>query len=130
MDFIFYNPNPQGRNVGDCVIRAICKATGKDWYTVYIELSIQGFMMADWGDSNAVWGAYLLAAGYHRQMIPDTCPMCYTIADFGRDHPEGTFIAATGKHVVCVEDGVLYDSWDSRYEIPTYFFYKYITKYR
>ena len=26
----YYNPNPAGKRVGDCVIRAICKATGKE----------------------------------------------------------------------------------------------------
>ena len=124
MDFIFFNPNPHGRNTGDCVIRAICKATGKDWYDVYTALCVQGYSLADWGDSNAVWGAWLLSHGFHRAAIPDTCPDCYTIADFGRDHPRGTFIVATGKHVVCVIDGALYDSWDSRNEIPAYYFYK------
>lgn len=30
MNFIQYNPNPRGNRVGDCVIRAISKATGRD----------------------------------------------------------------------------------------------------
>lgn len=35
MNFIQYNPNPRGNRVGDCVIRAISKATGRDWETTY-----------------------------------------------------------------------------------------------
>lgn len=27
--FVRYNPNPAGKNVGDCPVRAICKATGR-----------------------------------------------------------------------------------------------------
>ena len=124
MEFQYFNPNPCGKNVGDCVVRAICKATGRDWKSVYTALCVQGYMMCDLPDSNAVWGAWLIAEGYHRQVIPDTCPNCYTIADFCSDHPQGTYIVATGKHVVCVIDGTLFDSWHSENEIPTYYFYK------
>lgn len=124
MEFRYFQPNPQGRNTGDCVIRAICKATGMSWYDVYTALCVQGYSLADWGDSNSVWSAWLISQGFHRETIPDTCPACYTIADFCADHPQGVYIVCTGKHVVCVIDGVLYDSWHSEYEIPTYYFYK------
>ena len=30
VEWEYYNPNPAGKRVGDCVIRAICKATGQD----------------------------------------------------------------------------------------------------
>ena len=43
MNFIQYNPNPRGNRVGDCVIRAISKATGRDWETTYAGVSICGF---------------------------------------------------------------------------------------
>lgn len=29
--WIEYNPNPKERRVGDCAIRACCKATGRSW---------------------------------------------------------------------------------------------------
>ena len=31
MAFIYYNPNPQDSHVGDCVIRAVTKATNSTW---------------------------------------------------------------------------------------------------
>ena len=34
-----YNPNPCGCRVGDCTVRAICKATGLPWEQVYCALS-------------------------------------------------------------------------------------------
>ena len=40
--YSYFNPNPAGRNVSDCTVRAICKATGKDWGEVYLSLCIQG----------------------------------------------------------------------------------------
>lgn len=119
-----YNPNPTGRNVGDCTVRAISKALGYPWERTYIELALQGFMMGDMPSSNAVWGAYLRSKGFVRQIIPDTCPECYTAADFAEEHPEGTYILALSGHVVCAQDGDLFDSWDSSGQIPLYFWYK------
>lgn len=42
--YSYFNPNPNGRNVSDCTVRAICKATGKDWGEVYLALCIQGYL--------------------------------------------------------------------------------------
>jgi len=38
--FVFYNPNPLKKHVGDCVIRAISKATGQTWEKTYTELCL------------------------------------------------------------------------------------------
>lgn len=122
--FEYFNPNPEKDNAGDCVIRAICKATGKDWNIVYIELCIEGFIAKDWGSNNTVWDGYLRRNGYKRYIIPNTCPDCYTIADFAADNPKGVYIVATGSHVGTVVDGVIYDSWDSRGKVPLYYFHK------
>lgn len=87
-------------------------------------LAIQGFMLGDMPSANAVWGAYLRRKGYTRHMVLDTCPDCYTVGDFATEHPQGTYILALSNHVVCIQDGVIYDSWDSSGEIPLYFWYK------
>ena len=123
MAFIEYNPNPRGINTGDCVIRAICKALGMDWEKVYMDLTVRGLQDAMWGDTNAVWEKYLKENGFVQQVLPSTCPDCYTIADFSADHQEGTYIVATGSHVVCVQDGDYYDTWDSGHDVPSYFFF-------
>ena len=39
--FINLNLNPAGKDVSDCVIRAIAKAEGKTWLQVFDELSRQ-----------------------------------------------------------------------------------------
>lgn len=124
MNYIFYNPNPTGKNVGDCTVRAISKALDQKWKETYMGLAIQGFMLGDMPSANAVWGAYLRRKGYTRHMILDTCPDCYTVGDFATEHPQGTYILALSNHVVCIQDGVIYDSWDSSGEIPLYFWYK------
>jgi len=122
MAYIFYNPNPSGQRNGDCVIRAIAKATNQEWEKVYIDLVLEGFLMYDLPSSNRVWKAYLERKGFKRYFLPDTCPDCYTIQQFCKDYPNGTYILATGSHAVCVIDSNYYDLWDSGDEIPMYYF--------
>lgn len=117
-----YNPNPVGRRVGDCAVRAIAKALDIDWETAYAKLVKNGFLMADMPSSDAVWGAVLRANGFARHAIPDACPFCYTAEEFAIEHPEGTYVLGFGGHVATVKDGLLYDSWDSSQEIPLYYY--------
>ena len=122
--YVFYNPNPSKKLVGDCVIRAVSKLTNKDWETIYLEICLQGFMMNDMPSANYVWGAYLHENGYERNILPNTCPDCYTVKDFCVDYPQGKYLLAIGNHVVAVENGNYYDSWDSGEEIPLYYWQK------
>lgn len=81
--------------------------------------------MGDLPNSDAVWGAFLKSRGFRRFAIPDTCPDCYTVADFAEDHPDGTYAVGTGSHVVAVTDGGNYfDSWDSGSEVPIFYWRK------
>lgn len=123
--FIRYNPNPSRLNVGDCVIRSITSATGDLWENVYIELALQGYMMHDMPSANRVWGEYLYNHGFKRRLIPEDCFDCsYTVKDFCEDHPHGTFVVATGSHVVCCRNGNYYDTWDSGEEQVYYYWFK------
>lgn len=120
--FIKHNANPRGSRVGDCVIRAISTALDEEWESVYVELADKGLELGDMPSSNHVWGSYLLDKGFTRDVIPDTCPDCYTVKEFCHDNPVGTFILGTGSHVVTIIDGDYIDSWDSGDEVPVYFF--------
>lgn len=117
-----HNVNPVGKHVGDCTVRAISAAIGKSWEEVYIELCFEGFLMSDMPSANRVWGAYLKRHGFIREPVPDVCPECYTVEDFCREHPRGIYVLATPGHVVCIEDGCWYDTWDSGQETPIYCF--------
>ena len=124
MMYIYFNPNPAGKRVGDCVIRAICKLTRQEWLTVYWNICEQGAMLFDMPSSNNVWASYLRKLGYRRFAISDNCPDCYSVRDFCFDYPRGRFLLATGSHVVTVIDGNYYDAWDSGNENPIYFWTK------
>lgn len=116
-----YNPNPCGRNVGDCAVRAISKALGIDWETAFITLAWNALQMCDMPSSDAVWGSVLRQSGFYRYALPNTCPDCYTAEDFCNDHPQGVFVLGFGGHVATVIDGILYDSWDSSQNVPQFY---------
>lgn len=122
--WIEYNPNPVGRKVGDCAVRAIAKALDIDWETAYTMIATNGFSMGDMPSSNSVWGAVLRQNGFYRKSLPDSCPDCYTAEDFCKDNPKGTYVLGFGTHVATVVDGNLYDAWNSSQEVPQYYWYR------
>lgn len=124
MPYSFYNPNPIRNNTRDCAVRAVAKALGISWEDSFAKIASMAFAMGQTMDYDPVWGAVLRQNGFHRDHIPNTCPDCYTIRDFCKDNPKGTFVLGTGSHVVTVIDGVVYDISDTSDEIPIYFWYK------
>lgn len=117
----YFNPNPAGRIVGDCSVRAIAAALDLTWEEAFAALCSAAYDMCDMPSGDSVWGALLRKHGYYRHALENTCPDCYTAAEFARDHPEGVYVLAFGKHVATVIDGVLLDSWDSSDLSPVYY---------
>ena len=122
--FIRYNPNPTGRNVGDCAVRAVAKALDISWEDAYAKIVSNGYAMGDMPSSDSVWGSVLRQNGFYREAIPNECPDCYTAKDFCKDNPYGVFVLGFGGHVATVVDGDLYDSWNSENEIPMYVWFR------
>lgn len=122
--WVFYNPNPMALRKIDCSIRALCRVTGMSWDDVHDETSRLAKMMGTMSVDNDVWGAFLRRRGWKRYAIPNTCPDCYTVRQFCRDHPWGMYVLCPSGHVVAAVDGDYYDTWDSGDEIPMYFWAK------
>lgn len=122
--FVYYNPNPVGRVVGDCVVRAASVALGITWEDAFARLAVAAFNMGDVISANSVLGAVLRENGFYRKSIPNECPQCYTFGEFARDNPQGVFVLGTGTHVATVKDGVIFDAWDSSAEIVQFIWYK------
>ena len=122
--YVFFNPNPYGRRVGDCAVRALCKALNQSWDKTYVEMAVYGFSYGDMSNANAVWGQYLRSKGFSKHIIPDTCPDCYTLEDFCNEHPTGVYVVVLSGHVVTVESGKFYDTWNCKDEIPIYYWRK------
>lgn len=123
MAWIEYNPNPVKANggVGDCAVRAVAKALNLSWEEAYSELCASGFLMGDMPSSDLVWSSVLRKEGFIREIIPNTCPACYTVADLCKDKPVGIFVVKSNNHVATVIDGNLYDSWNSEMNVPIYY---------
>lgn len=116
-----YNPNPALRNVGDCSVRAVAKALDIEWDKAYALIATKGFALSDMPSSNSVWGAVLHDNGFHREVVSNDCPDCYTLENFADDHPNGIYVVCTGTHVACVVNGIIWDSWDSSREIVQFY---------
>lgn len=124
MPYSKYNPNPEGKSVGDCPVRALAKALDRSWEEVYIGLCLQGFLMGDLPNADRVWSTYLRDEGFERHTIPSDKWDFYTIEDFANDHPQGTYVLGCDGHVLCVKDGEWYDSWNSGDIVPIYYWDK------
>lgn len=117
-----FQPNPFGISTSDCTVRAICAVTGLDWRTAHRILCELSGELGEMPDRNRSWWAFLRAIGFTQFRLIDTCPNCYTVADFAADHPHGRYILGPHEHAVAVIDGDWWDSWDSGDTVPTYFF--------
>lgn len=121
--FFLFNPNPRTSDPTgkiDCVIRAVCAGFDLTWEQAYAALSVQGFADGDPFVKDEVWGNFLERNGWTWFRLPDTCPRCYTLAQFAADRPDGVYIVGTGSHAVCVKGGVIWDSWPSGGVIPLF----------
>lgn len=112
-----YNPNPRFRRVGDCAIRACCKATNRTWNEVFDDLVQIAYRQKDVLSSNKVWREYLEDNGYVRYE-PDY-PM--DVYKFCCNFPHGTYVLGLDGHVVTVVDGQYFDTWDSGGKNVIYF---------
>lgn len=85
MAFIFYNPNPDGKYVGDCVIRAISRLLRQDWDTTYYDICELGGDIHNMPSADDVWGEYLYRNGFRKHAILDTCPFFAKIEEMYDD---------------------------------------------
>ena len=122
--FRHYNPNPSNLMVDDCAIRALCCLEGMSWEDASLTMFSKAYALHDVQTSQIVFNTVLKSLGYKKHQIPNTCPDCYTVADFCNDYPTGRFVVATQSHVVAIIDGDHYDTWDSAHEPILYYWSK------
>ena len=112
----YYNPNPLKKETGDCVVRALCKATGKDWELVYSELCQLGFELKVMPNSDECWKEYLIRTGfiYHSIKVKKGSRRP-RVDEFARkkEHKDGTYVLKVANHIVTCKEGHYYDTWDS-----------------
>lgn len=113
MAFIEYNANPYGKYIDDCLIRAITKATDKDYMEVMDGL-IEVADSKGWEiDETRTGYQYLTSIGWDlfepNQRI--------TVNQFSKIITEPRIVFVKG-HATYTEGGNIYDTWNpSRYKV-------------
>jgi hypothetical protein len=109
----FLNINPLNKKEEDCVNRAISLALCKDYYVIRNKL----YLIADLFDCDTLCVCcykHLLDDVYQ---LPRIDMKGYTIKEFIRKYPKGTFIIRVDGHLTCVINGKCYDIWDCTDEV-------------
>ena len=111
----YYNAHPKGLLVGDCVKRAITKATGMDYMEVQRELNRY----------KKVTGAKSFNSDYNPHKYVENVLHARKLSfpavkgqprmnaeRFSKKYPKGSYILNMAGHWSCCVDGVIYDTWD------------------
>ncbi len=107
---------------GDCVTRAICNATGKDYLEVYNAINElaksertgkrkKGVSSARNGVYKATYDKYLKSIGWVWHSSMNIGSGCQTHLR-SEELPKGTLIIKVSRHLTCVKDGIIYDTGD------------------
>lgn len=103
----------KGKNVGDCVARAITLATNGDYKEVYDTIKKVSGRTARNGVTKKDTREVMEYFGFKWKPLMDIGSGCNT--HLREDElPSGTIICKLSGHVVCVKDRVIYDSFDSQ----------------
>lgn len=121
MFYVKYNANPKGRNIRDCVVRAVSLAFDKDYYIAYQELTFHALMerqgwLFNYPES---YSGYLeemgcielesFKVGRRKARVDDLYNHEY--------FKSGTYLVQTKDHLTVVKDNHLYDTWDCGREV-------------
>lgn len=122
-----YNANVRGKDVGDCVKRSISLAFNIPYRDIEKELHNAARTKRNYRD---VPGSYRypdvfnIVIQQHTNNKWESINSRITVNDFADEHTIGTFLLLCGEpsrsysdHMVCVIDGTIWDSWDSRSDI-------------
>lgn len=110
--FIKYNANPK-RKIGDCAVRAVCKALNQDWQTAYFNLCKLGSQLWAMPNSDIVIEEYLRLHGFIRRTYKvEKGSKRITVNEFAKEHSNGVYVLRVAGHVTCVINGDIYDLWD------------------
>lgn len=115
-NYKYYQPNKKDLKdeYGDCVIRALTKATGKEWLVVFDELTPIARELQCMPNSKPCYEAYLRLHGFTYTGISNKKGTKRPTVDrFAKDNPKGIYFLRVANHVVTVVDGIYYDTWQS-----------------
>ena len=109
------NINPKGKKTGDCVVRALSLALGRDYVDVYRELFdislLTGYIIND----KRVEEKFLTKHGFVKHKQPKKpSGKKYLIGEIDKICRDKVIVISCAHHLTVVLDGTLVDSWDCR----------------
>lgn len=107
MKYKFYNANPYGNRISDCVIRAMSVLTGRSWRSVYDELSDLA------GDKGQMFQDVIFVEDYLDERYPRECHYSKTVGEFASEYPYGKYAVTMNGHITAIVDGTIVDTFDT-----------------
>lgn len=114
MHYQFLNVNPLGKKELDCVCRAISNALNENYYTIQNKLELVGSLF-ECEKLCVCCYKFLLDNVYNLKRIEEFNG--FTIKEFLKINPKGTFIIRLDGHLTHCKDGICYDVFDCTNEI-------------
>ena len=124
------NINPKGWKCGDCVIRACAKASGKSWDDTYNALYEIGFKKKRLLNDDCCFNKFLEDEGFTymkamRNEFGEQLTVGQLADYYSEKYPDGfRLVIHTRRHLTCVVDGNVIDSWNTSYEKAGYYYFK------
>lgn len=111
-----YNPNPKGKNIGDCTLRAYCAAFDISWeeaFDVASEIAKENGSLIQYVAEKVLVDHFgcTLDDKYNKKVVKQKDRI--TVAEFATTHPYGIYILHMRNHLVTLRNGEYWDSWDS-----------------
>lgn len=123
-DFVNYNANPQGRNEGDCTIRALSLAYNLSYANVKSDLISLGNKNKSKFNTFPTINAFMEKHRFKKYLNnEDGSINVSTVENFAKKYHHGNYVVRCSDrskqdmshafHLVAVIDGKIYDTWDS-----------------
>jgi hypothetical protein len=107
---------------GDCVVRAITIALGKSYEEVFNDLCDLAKETGFFPNSEETFTLYLKKNGWIKNKPQRVGKYLKTLENFNSN--DTTAIVNVRNHLVCVSDGKIYDTWDSKYRCANSYYTK------
>lgn len=119
------NVNPKNRKAADCVIRAITKASGKDYWRVAEDLFAMqkktGYML----NEKKCYEKVLEQYGFVKRSQPRKCDNTKYLAGEINQVCDKVAVISVANHLTCYDGECIVDTWDCRYKTIGNYWVKY-----
>lgn len=104
--FKYYNANPRGLYIEDCVLRAISVAEGISWQECHEKLSRLANKEA------TLLSDVIFVEGYLDDRYQRYCYTNLTVGEFAKRCPKGNYLVTMNGHITAIINNAIVDTWD------------------